>query len=155
MNDREDVDFESASVLVKSSRNNLGCFDDSIRESPVHGDGPVERPSGSQHLHLENIGPSWYKTVNIYSLALNSWKKVEKVLNRFITENRIDEYYESVFAEMVAEGALSFDPVFFDPAHWHEIDTNADLERAERMFADRATHFHPSPALPKKVLSSG
>ena len=44
MNDREDVDFESASVLVKSSRNNLGCFDDSIRESPVHGDGPVERP---------------------------------------------------------------------------------------------------------------
>ena len=107
------------------------------------------------HVGYENIDPSWYKTVNIYSLALNSWKKVEKVLNRFITENRIDEYYESVFAEMVAEGALSFDPVFFDPAHWHEIDTNADLERAERMFADRATHFHPSPALPKKVLSSG
>ena len=50
------------------------------------------------HVGYENIDPSWYKTVNIYSLALNSWKKVEKVLNRFITENRIDEYYESVFA---------------------------------------------------------
>ena len=31
------------------------------------------------HVGYENIDPSWYKTVNIYSLALNSWEKVEKV----------------------------------------------------------------------------
>lgn len=107
------------------------------------------------HVDYGNIDFSWYKTVNIYSLGLNSWKKVEKVLNRFILKNRIDEYYETVFAEMVAAGALSFDPVFFDTANWHEIDTKADLERAERKFAERATPFHDFPSMPNKVLPSG
>ncbi len=107
------------------------------------------------HVGYENIDLSWYKTVNIYSLALSSWKKVEKVLNRFILENRIDEYYESVFSEMVADGTLSFDPVFFDPANWYEIDTNADLERAERIFSERATHFQAFPVSPNKVFPSG
>lgn len=119
----------------------------------------VELGAGSKinliHVDYENIDLSWYKTVNIYSLALNSWKKVEKVLNRFILQNRIDEYYESVFAEMVAEGTLSFDPVFFDPANWHEIDTNADLEMAERMFTERTTHFHEFPSSVNKVPPSG
>ena len=53
----------------------------------------------SIHVGYEKINPSWYKTVNVYSLSLNSWKKVEKVLNRFILEERIDEYYELVFGK--------------------------------------------------------
>lgn len=38
MNERGDVDFESASVLLNSSRKNLGRIEDPIWEMPVHGD---------------------------------------------------------------------------------------------------------------------
>ena len=34
----------------------------------------------------------------------------------------------------VADGTLSYEAVFFDPDHWDEIDTMADLNEAERMF---------------------
>ena len=80
-------------------------------------------------------GASRYKTVNIYSLSLESWKKVEKTLGRYIEENRLDEYYEAVFAEMVTDNTLSFDAVFFDAGQWYEIDTKKDLEEAEKLIA--------------------
>lgn len=38
------------------------------------------------------------------------------------------------FAEMVADGSLSFLAVFFDPDSWHEIDTLEDLHNAELFF---------------------
>ena len=75
-----------------------------------------------------------YKTVNLYSISLNSWNKIEERLNRYISEGRLNEYYEAVFTEMVADGTLSFDAVFFDPDRWYEIDTMADLHAAEDMF---------------------
>ncbi len=76
-----------------------------------------------------------YKTVNLYSLSLNSWNKVEERLSRYVSEGRLGEYYEAVFAEMVADGTLSFDGVFFDADRWYEIDTRADLREAENLFA--------------------
>ena len=76
-----------------------------------------------------------YKTVNLYSLSLNSWSKIEERLNRYVLEGRLNEYYEAVFTEMVADGTLSFDAVFFDADHWYEIDTMADLRAAETLFA--------------------
>ena len=75
-----------------------------------------------------------YKTVNLYSLSLNSWNKIEERLSRFVSERRLGEYYEAVFAEMVADGTLSFDSVFFDADRWYEIDTRADLREAEKLF---------------------
>lgn len=75
-----------------------------------------------------------YKTVNIYSLSLDSWEKVEERLSRYVSEGRLGEYYEVVFAEMVADGTLSFDAVFFDADRWYEIDTRADLRAAENLF---------------------
>ncbi|VAX23486.1 Phosphocholine cytidylyltransferase / Aspartate aminotransferase [hydrothermal vent metagenome] len=77
-----------------------------------------------------------YKTVNIYSLSLNSWDKIEKRLSRYVSEGRLNEYYEVVFAEMIADGSLSFDAVFFDSDRWYEVDTMADLSEAEHMFPD-------------------
>jgi len=77
-----------------------------------------------------------YKTVNIYSLSFNSWKKIEKRLSRYVSEGRLGGYYEAVFAEMVTDGSLSFDAVFFDADRWYEIDTRADLREAEHMFSD-------------------
>lgn len=76
-----------------------------------------------------------YKGVNIYSLSLSSWRKVEARLARFISEGRVNEYYEAVFAEMVADGSLSFNVVFFEAGQWYEIDTSKDLVEAEKLFA--------------------
>lgn len=39
-----------------------------------------------------------YKTVNLYSLSLDSWRKIEQSLNRYISAGRLGEYYEAVFA---------------------------------------------------------
>ena len=75
-----------------------------------------------------------YKTVNLYSLSLNAWRKIEERLSRFVSERRLGEYYEAVFAEMVADGTLSFDAVFFDADQWYEIDTRVDLREAEKLF---------------------
>jgi len=50
----------------------------------------------------------------------------------------VNDYYETVFAEMVADGSLSLQTVSFDNKPWHEIDTVVDLAKAERIFtADR------------------
>jgi choline kinase len=78
--------------------------------------------------------PSHYKTVNIYCLSRQSWNKVVTRLNRYISDGRVGDYYEAVFTEMVGDGALSFEAVFFDPDCWYEIDTLVDLNAADRMF---------------------
>ena len=77
---------------------------------------------------------SRYKTVNICSLSTQTWSNVVARLNRYISDGRVGEYYEAVFAEMIADGALSFEGAFFDPDRWYEIDTIADLNEAARIF---------------------
>jgi choline kinase len=86
------------------------------------------------HVKRCEIDKSRYKTVNIYSLSLQSWRRIIARLDRYITDHRVGEYYEAVFAEMVADGTLAFDPVFFDENRWYEVDTVADLSRAELIF---------------------
>jgi choline kinase len=85
-----------------------------------------------------------YKSVNLYSLSIPSWNKIEKRLHRYIVEDRLREYYEVVFSEMVADRTLSFDAVFFDASRWYEIDTLADLLEAEAMFASLRSIDHRS-----------
>jgi len=79
-------------------------------------------------------GADHYKTVNIYSLSRISWQLVRERLDQHISDNRVDGYYETVFAEMVAEGSLRLTPVFFEANRWYEIDTTDDLRAAEQMF---------------------
>ena len=74
-----------------------------------------------------------YKTVNIYSLSATTWQQVRERLDRLISNNEVNGYYETVFADMVNEGCLSFSPVFFDANRWYEIDTIADLRAAEQV----------------------
>jgi len=76
-----------------------------------------------------------YKTVNMCSLSLRSWRQVILGLEQRVAAGRVNEFYESVFAEMVAAGILSFKAVFFDPKSWYEIDTLQDLHEAEVLFA--------------------
>jgi len=78
-----------------------------------------------------SMSPSMFKTVNIYSLSRFSWQKVFKRLEVYISNGKVNEYYETVFKEMVASGSLSLKGVFFNPQYWYEIDTVEDLKNAE------------------------
>jgi len=76
---------------------------------------------------------SAYKTVNICSLSRSTWSRVLPRLERVIADGRVNDYYEVVFAEMVADGSLSLECVLFDPNQWYEVDTLDDLRGAERI----------------------
>jgi len=82
----------------------------------------------------KSSGRTRYKTVNIYSLSVSSWYRVIEKLNQYILAGRVNDYYEAVFRQMVAEKDLSFQAVFFDHKPWYEIDTIEDLASAEKLF---------------------
>ena len=94
----------------------------------------------SQHVREFQLGEAWdtdglrYKTVNICSLSLWSWRQVIQRLEQHVAAGRVNDFYERVFAEMVADGSLDFEAVFCDPTSWHEIDTLEDLKKAELFF---------------------
>jgi L-glutamine-phosphate cytidylyltransferase len=75
-----------------------------------------------------------YKTVNICSLSSQSWQRVIARLDHYIEDGRVNEYYETVFADMVADGSLEFNAVLFNENKWYEIDAMEDLHQAELMF---------------------
>ena len=80
-----------------------------------------------------------FKTVNIYSFSRGTWRAVCERLDRRIVAGRSGDYYESVFAEMAADGSLASEPVLFPAEEWYEIDTLADLEAAELVFPNYAS----------------
>ena len=82
-----------------------------------------------------------YKTVNLYSLSLKTWQAMEERLSDYVSDDKLGVYYEAVFADMVADGSLAFDAVFFDADRWYEIDTLADLDEAEKLFG---SPYHPA-----------
>jgi choline kinase len=75
-----------------------------------------------------------YKTVNIYSFSLSSWRAIVKRLNQYITKGNVNCYYEAVFSEMINDKSLLFESVSFDHKPWYEIDTIHDLAEAEKLF---------------------
>jgi len=80
-----------------------------------------------------------YKTVNIYSFSRATWRAICDRLDGYITARRTGDYYESVFAEMIADGSMSLTPVIFHEDGWYEIDTLADLAAAELVFPRHST----------------
>ena len=86
-----------------------------------------------------------FKSVNINSFSRETWRLIWARLDQYISAGKVNGYYEAVFAELVAEGTISFAPVFFDPAQWYEIDSHEDLSAAEKMFPG-------VPALPIEKL---
>jgi len=75
-----------------------------------------------------------YKTVNIYSFSLSSWRAIVKRLNQHIQMGNVNCFYETVFSEMVGEGSLSLQAISFDHKPWYEIDTLGDLTEAAKLF---------------------
>jgi len=86
----------------------------------------------------EDLSPETgaHKTVNMYSFSQPSWRRITQKLEEFVSAGRVNGYYEAVFAEMVAEGNLSFEAVFFDDQRWYEIDTLVDLLRGRTPFPE-------------------
>jgi NDP-sugar pyrophosphorylase family protein len=84
--------------------------------------------------NVDSFGETKYKTVNIYSLSLNSWYEIAKRLDKHISAGKVNGYYETVFAEMIVDGSLIFEIVSFDGKPWYEIDTIEDLAKAEKLF---------------------
>lgn len=84
-------------------------------------------------FHSSTLSPDeeYFKTVNIYSLSLSTWRLARERLDQYISSNKVSGYYETVFADMVKDGCLTFTPVFFDNDRWFEIDTITDLQAAE------------------------
>ncbi len=80
--------------------------------------------------------PAALKTVNFYSLSQATWKQVVSRLGRHVAAGQVHDYYEVVFAELVAEHKIRFDGVSFDEGRWIEIDSNQDLRAAEILFRD-------------------
>lgn len=98
---------------------------------------------------------SHYKTVNIYSLSEPTWHRVLENMSQYIATDRLGEYYENVFSEMVSESSLSFESVFFDADRWYEIDNLPDLREADKMFASPSTGTQTGtrPSMKPLVLS--
>ena len=82
----------------------------------------------------DSNGDIKYKTVNMYSISLHSWQGIIKRLDEYISEGKVNEYYEVIFAEMISEGSLDFTVISFDRKPWYEIDTLEDLREAEKLF---------------------
>ncbi len=86
------------------------------------------------------------KTVNLYSLSTATWREVVRRLDRRIAAGKVHDYYEVVFAELVAEGWLTLQSVQFDEGRWCEIDTLEDLRAAEQIFLDPQDEHGPRVA---------
>ncbi len=100
---------------------------------------PLQQVSAFQVGTNEAPGEVCHKTVNMYSFAMATWRRVTDRLTEHVVAGNVNEYYETVFAEMVADGSLSLEAVDFDSKCWYEIDTLEDLHEAEKMFPeDRA-----------------
>ena len=117
----------------------------------LHGSGQVK----AFHVGSDApLGERPCKTVNIYSFSPLSWRRIAKRLDQRIAAGKVNDYYETVFADMVAAGSLSFEAVFFDTKRWYEVDSVKDLRQAERMFPRlRAGRVYP-PTRPR-VASGG
>ena len=79
----------------------------------------------------------------MYSLSHSAWRRVARRLESYVSAGRVNEFYETVFAEMVAEGSLAFEAVYFDNERWYEIDTLDDLRQAECLFSNGRSRLRP------------
>lgn len=83
---------------------------------------------------IEPYTETRYKTVNIYSFSLDSWRTIAKKLNQYIAAGSVNAYYETVFSALVDEKSLELTAVSFNEKPWYEVDTILDLAEAEKLF---------------------
>jgi histidinol-phosphate/aromatic aminotransferase/cobyric acid decarboxylase-like protein/CTP:phosphocholine cytidylyltransferase-like protein len=85
-----------------------------------------------------------FKTVNIYVLREQMLREhLLPGLSDFITAGRVNEYYETVLRDVIAEHGTDagFAAVDVSANRWSEVDDDRDLEAAEFLFLDRDAQF--------------
>jgi L-glutamine-phosphate cytidylyltransferase len=103
----------------------------------------ADRVIGLHAEHHQPPGEATFKTVNIYSFSVATWHRITARLQRHISDGQLSGYYETVLTELISEGGISLEAVFFDEDHWYEVDAMPDLLAAEKMFPRHRTS--PSP----------
>ncbi len=83
---------------------------------------------------IEPYKETRYKTVNIYSFSLESWRIITEKLNEYIAKGDVKSYYETVFSKLVDDKMIQLEAVSFDEKPWYEVDTLLDLAEAEKLF---------------------
>ncbi len=76
------------------------------------------------------------KTVNIYKLSQEVLQdQIVPELDSYIAQQRSDQYYEAVFADLISRDAMRLALLSAAPSRWAEVDTLEDLQAAEELFA--------------------
>lgn len=75
-----------------------------------------------------------FMAVNICSLSRDTWREVRRRLDQHVTAGQTGCFYETVFAEMTADGCMTAEAVIFPTERWYEIDAVVDLQAAELLF---------------------
>jgi L-glutamine-phosphate cytidylyltransferase len=75
-----------------------------------------------------------FMTVNITSLARETWAEVRERLDLHVEEGHTGYFHDVVFADMTAAGTMSLTAVLFPADRWYEVDTPADRDAAELLF---------------------
>ena len=89
-----------------------------------------------------DYGPA-LKTVNIYHLSQETLvDAIVPKMAEFLEDDRTDQYYEAVFANLIDSGRMSMAVMNTDSLKWAEIDTVSDLLRAEGIFT--ADNYRPN-----------
>lgn len=122
------------------------ALDAAARVQAVHVGGPPPGPPPAD---------GWWKTVNATALSAASLVPVRHALSALIRADRTDVYYETAFAECVGEGTVSLGAVSFAHIPWFEIDTAADLARAERALGSGGPDRKGTPAIASAPLRPG
>mgnify|MGYP003393173029 CR=1 FL=1 len=77
----------------------------------------------------------YFKTVNVTLLSARTVDdQVRPALSSWIQDGLVDEYYEAVFAELVASGHIDLAAVDVGTEEWVEIDDAQDLDRARFVY---------------------
>ena len=101
-----------------------------------------------RNSRIVSPGANEYKTVNIYSFSRSTWRRVFSRLDRAIADGRVNEYYEVVLKEMIADGSLSLECVTVDADRWYEVDAMGDLPGAEKVARQNSTTSTSSLPMP-------
>jgi len=85
-----------------------------------------------------------FMAVNICSLSRATWDEVRRRLDRHVAAGETGTFYETVFAEMTAQGCMAAEAVIFPIDRWYEIDAVVDLLAAELIFTELPPLAHGS-----------
>ena len=133
-------DTQLVSQLVSMDESNVAVVD---RYQPSM-DGTVILASGdfAESMVLKSDQGRWFdyrtalKTVNIYRLSKETLANVIlPEMEAFLNDGRTGQYYEAVFASLIASGRMEMAVLNTGNKKWAEIDTLDDLKEAEKMFA--------------------